>query len=134
MTSITPLSMDILMHLARQIQTIIALPLATSFFMAHPSSGALENKFTPSHFPRAQKRPSNTSKPMSITRAANTLTCDTIISDKSSIPGMWTSVPFPLHPKQLIFSPSLSASSNIRKLSNFFHSTLSSKPPLFSFQ
>jgi len=146
------------------------VPLATSSFsMAHPSCGALENKFTLSHFPawkvntslsqklpkkqcsfgtfshhstyakpnrpsssRTRKPTSNTSKTTSITHGANTLTRNTLISDMSSIPAMRTSVPFPLHPKQVIFSPSLSASSNIRKLSNFLDSTPSSKPPLCS--
>ena len=222
MTSITPLSMDILMHLAHQIQMIVALPLTTSSFsMTYPSSGALENKFMRSHFPGwmvntlllqrplkkpcswaiflrclpfakyyiqclsswTQKRPSNTSKTMSITRTekhidtrhhyirhvfnsgnvdirpvpwreimeiteirqirqlykASSSHIAQVLKSASSLhtlvcPLRTSRTTFPLHPKQLIFSPNLSASSNIRKLSNFFDSILSSKTPLFSLQ
>jgi len=72
------------------------------------------------------------SKTMSITHAENTLIHDTIIYDMFSTLEMWTSVMFPLHLKQLIFLPSLSALSNIKNLSDFFDSTFCSKPPLCS--
>ena len=87
----------------------------------------LQRLSSPSH-----KRPSKTSKTMSITHAVNTLIHNTVIYDMFSTLEMWTSVMFPLHLKQPIFLPSLLALSKIKNLSDFFNSTFSSKPPLCS--